>query len=71
MYKVVKAFYDLKDKDYLYSVGDTFPHDGKKVDENRVAELSSNRNKLGVSLIELIPEKPEKKAKKSVEKAEE
>lgn len=71
MYKVIKAFYDLKDKDYLYSVGDTFPRDGKKVEENRVAELASNKNKLGVPLIELIPEKPEKKAKKAVEKTEE
>ena len=72
MFKVVKKFYDLKDKNHCYYVGDIFPHNGKKVSEKRVAELSSNKNKMGVPLIEEIPEKPSKKAtKKAVEETEE
>lgn len=72
MFKVVKKFYDLKDNNHCYYVGDKFPHDGKKVSEKRIAELSSDKNKLGTPLIEEIPEKPSKKAtKKAVEETEE
>ena len=72
MFKVVKKFYDLKDNNHCYYVGDTFPHNGKKVGDKRIAELSSNKNKMGVPLIEEIPEKPAKKAtKKMVEETEE
>lgn len=72
MFKVVKRFYDLKDNNHCYYVGDAFPHDGKKVSDKRIAELSSNKNKMGVPLIEEIPEKPSKKAtKKAVEETEE
>lgn len=69
MFKVVKKFYDLKDNNHAYSVGDIFPHSKAKVSEKRIAELSSNKNKMGVPLIVEIPEKPSKKAtKKAVEK---
>ena len=72
MFKVVKRFYDLKDNNYAYSVGDVFPHPKAKVSEKRIAELSSNKNKMGVPLIVEIPEKPSKKAnKKAVEETEE
>ena len=72
MFKVVKRFYDLKDNNHAYSVGDIFPHPKAKVSEKRIAELSSNKNKLGVPLIEEIHEKPSKKAtKKAVKKTEE
>lgn len=72
MFKVVKRFYDLKDNNHCYYIGDTFPRDGKKVSEKRIAELSSNKNKMGVPLIVEILEKPSKKAtKKAVEKTEE
>ena len=71
MYKVIKSFVDLRDKNHLYKVGDTFPKVGSVASENRIAELSSNQNKMGVPLIEEIPEKPSKKAiKKAVEETE-
>ena len=53
MYKVVKRFYDLH-SDHCYSVGDIFPHDGGPVTEDRIEELSSNKNKLCTPLIKKI-----------------
>lgn len=67
MYKVVKRFYDLKDNNHAYSVGDTFPHDGAEVDAERIAELASDKNMLGVPLIEEIVEKPKRLRKKKEE----
>lgn len=64
MYKVIKYFTDLKDKNHPYNVGDTFPRKGLKVDEERIAELSGNENKQGTPLIEKV------EAKKAVKKAE-
>ena len=69
MYKVVKAFRDLQTND-VYAVGDKFPHSGV-VSTKRIDELASGKNKMGVPLIEEIPEKPNKKAVKRVERAEE
>ena len=74
MFKVVKRFYDLKDNNHAYYEGDIYPHNKAKVSEKRIDELSSNKNKMGVPLIEEIPEvveepKKEKKSK-SVEKAD-
>lgn len=65
MYKVVKRFYDLK-SNHAYSVGDTFPHNGVYVDAERIAELESDKNRLGVPLIEEVTEKP-KRARKNKE----
>ena len=59
MYKVVKRFYDLK-ANHAYSVGDTFPHDGAEVDCKRIEELASDKNRLGVPLIEEVAEKPKR-----------
>ena len=67
MYRVVHKFYDLKDNNHAYSVGDTFPHDGVEVDAERVAELASDKNRLGVQLIEEIAEKPKRARKKKDE----
>lgn len=63
MYKVIKAFTDLHDNDYPYSVGDMFPRLGIKVSEKRLKELSGSDNKQGTPLIkcqlseELNPER--------------
>ena len=65
MYKVVKRFYDLK-ASHSYSVGDTFPHDGVEVDAERIAELASDKNRLGVPLIEEVAEKPKRARKKEI-----
>ena len=66
MYRVIKAFTDLK-ASHVYSVGDTFPHNGVDVDAERVAELASDKNQLGVPLIEEIAEKPKRTRKKKDE----
>lgn len=71
MYRVIKKFRDTQDGLHVYSVGDTFPHNGVEVDAERIAELASDKNRLGVPLIEEIPKKPKKKAVKKVEKTEE
>lgn len=67
MYRVVHKFYDLKDNNHAYSVGDTFPHDGVEVDAGRIAELASNKNRLGVPLIEEVAEKPKRTRKQKAE----
>lgn len=66
MYRVVKRFYDLK-ANHAYSVGDTFPHNGVGIDAERIAELSSDKNRLGVPLIEEVVGKPKRTRKKKDE----
>ena len=67
MYKVIKSFTDLKDNNHAYSVGDTFPHNGVEVEAERIAELASDKNRLGVTLIEEVAEKPKRARKKKDE----
>ena len=67
MYRVVHKFYDLQDNNHAYSVGDKFPHNGVEVDAERIAELASDKNRLGVPLIEEIAEKPKRTRKKKDE----
>ena len=61
MYKVIHEFLDLEDGNRYYRVGDTFPQRGKS--KERLEELSSPNNKIGVPLIEEI-KKPKKKKEK-------
>ena len=67
MYKVIKYFTDLQDKNYAYYVGDTFPRNGVEVGAERIAELSSDKNLQGVPLIEEVVEKPKRTRKKKEE----
>ena len=67
MYKVIKYFTDLQDNNYAYYVGDTFPRNGVEAGAERVAELSSDKNRLGVPLIEEVAEKPKRTRKKKDE----
>ena len=67
MYRVIHNFYDLKDNNHAYSVGDTFPHNGVEVGAERIAELSSDKNLQGVPLIEEVAEKPKRVRKKKDE----
>lgn len=68
MYKVIKFFHDLEDKKetksgtvyHAYNVGDTYPREGSKPSEERIAELAGNENKQGEPLIELVEEQVEK-----------
>lgn len=63
MYKVVKAFADLQDKEHLYGVGDEYPRAGLEVSKNRIAELEGANNLQGVPLIEKVVQK--RKSKKA------
>ena len=67
MYKVIKSFTDLQDNNYAYYVGDTFPHNGVEVEAERIAELESDKNRIGVPLIEEVAEKQKRSRKKKDE----
>ena len=69
MYKVISYFKDMKDNMHPYNPGDTFPRDGLKVDAKRLEELSTDKNRRGKPVIELVKEK--KKAEKKPEVKEE
>lgn len=63
MYRVIKAFTDLQ-ASHVYSVGDTFPYNCIEVDAERIAELASDKNRLGVPLIEEVVENQRRTRKK-------
>ena len=67
MYRVIKAFRDLKDNNHVYYVGDTFPHNGVEVGSERIAELASDKNRRGIPLIEEVVENPKRTRKKKSE----
>lgn len=69
MYKAISYFKDMKDNMHPYNPGDTFPRDGLKVDAKRLEELSTDKNRRGKPVIELVKEK--KKAEKKPEVKEE
>ena len=54
MYKTVVYFEDLQDNRYAYNPGDTFPRNGFEVSKERLEELSTNKNRRGVALIEKV-----------------
>lgn len=58
MYKVIKLFADLEDKNHVYNPGDVYPREGLKVTDERIKELSGSENKRGEPLIELIEDVP-------------
>ena len=61
-YKVIHPFRDLQDvmksqpNGRLYKVGDKYPATKRPIDEDRVAELISDDNKIGVPLIDKVGE---------------
>ena len=70
MYRAIIEWRDLEDN-HLYHRGDAYPHDGRKISEDRIAELSGTQNKAGFALIEPlavpaeeIPVQKEEPAKK-------
>lgn len=62
MYRVMVQFADFQDGNYVYNAGDSFPREGHTVMPDRIRELSTAENKLGIPLIEM--EKPAPKRKK-------
>ena len=74
MFRVIKHFTDMQDKNFAYNVGDEYPRKGLNVLQSRINELASKKNRRGEPLIveveEPKAEEPKKKSK-SVEKADE
>ena len=65
MYKVIERFADLQDESHIYEIGDTFPRKGSKPSEERIEELASDKNKIGIPLIKLVEAKAKSTKKKS------
>ena len=51
----IRAWRDLEDG-HLYQKGDAFPHDGRDISKERIAELSGTQNKAGFALIMALPD---------------
>lgn len=68
MYRVIKYFTDMKDKERPYHPGDTYPREGFEVSEERLAELASNKNRRGEALIELVKEEVKEVKKPAAKK---
>ena len=51
MFKVVRFFNDLQDKEHAYNAGDIYPREGMTPSESRINELSGDANAQGVPLI--------------------
>lgn len=56
MYKAIAFFKDLHDKSFEYRPGDVFPRSGLRVSQERIEELSTNKNRRGKPVIELVEE---------------
>lgn len=70
MYRVIEYFEDLQDNGQPYNVGDVFPKGNKKVTEERLNELATDKNRRRIPLIEKVEEpKVEKPSKKATKKA--
>ena len=53
-YKVVHKFKDLQDNGHIYNVGDIYPRhprDNVAVSKERLNELKTSKNKIGIPLI--------------------
>lgn len=61
--RVVKEFADSQDRYYVYQAGDTFPRDGKLVDESRIGELKEKAFIEEVVVERKTETKPKKSAK--------
>ena len=60
-YVVVKFFTDLQDAGFPYKVGDTFPRNGLTVDDARLNELCTSKNRQKRPLIKFVPDPEEAK----------
>jgi hypothetical protein len=59
MYRVIKYFTDLQDNNHEYNVGDIYPHNKKKISASRTKELSTDKNRRCIPLIEKVEEPSE------------
>lgn len=56
-YTVLRHFTDLRDDNFHYVDGATYPRHGYTPTEDRIKELSGSNNKQGVPLIKAVKEK--------------
>lgn len=71
MYRVLADFADLKDHNFKYHTGDTYPRKGAEVSTARINELLTGKNRRKMPLIEEVKEakpKPEEKPKRGAKK---
>lgn len=52
-YRVIHKFKDLQDNGRIYNVGDIYPRDNVAVSKDRLNELKTNKNKIGIPLIKV------------------
>lgn len=58
-YEVIKDFVDVQNDNHLYRVGDPFPYNDADVSEERIDELASDKNRVGVVLIRSVEDENE------------
>jgi hypothetical protein len=68
--KVLKSFTDEQDNGHVNWKGDDYPRAGLKPSDKRVEYLASDKNKLGVPVIEAPALKGEKQANKKEKEGE-
>lgn len=56
MYEVVSDFYDAKNDNHLYKIGDKYPVGNNKPSKTRIEELAKGKNKYGRVFIKEIKE---------------
>ena len=64
MYISTTQWRDLRDG-HLYEAGEPFPHDGREIPEERIAELTTTQNKAGFALIKAVQTPDDKKPKQA------
>lgn len=64
MYKVIRYFTDARDGEFPYNVGDSYPREGLEVSGARLRELSTDRNRRHVPLIQKVEEETPKTTSK-------
>jgi hypothetical protein len=56
-FEVIQDFKDLEDKNKVYSKGDRYPYPAnRKIDDERLEELLSSKNKQGRPVIKEVTE---------------
>ena len=68
-YKVIEYFTDLQDKNYAYNSGDVYPRKGYKPTEQRIEELTSDKNVRKRPIIKAVSEETEAVAEVTAEES--
>lgn len=55
-YQVIEYFTDMHDNEHAYNVGDVYPREGLDVSKERLTELSTDKNRRNIPLIERVQE---------------